>query len=181
MPPFLIQNNKPVPMLSLRRVNQHHSRYHSICMFPCPSRSNKRYAFTQQSRRKLLAAINSVCLLSSEGISVRVHPPAFTIRRLSVGGTSLAVFVTAFYAIAIILCPIGPLVNPLSGNSLFFPCISISCIQTRAAFCIQLFFPCFSSPHALTKPCIPCYLFTHIKCDDDVTHSSPLSESRRLV
>ena len=118
MPPFLIQNNKPVPMLSLRRVNQHHSRYHSICMFPCPSRSNKRYAFTQQSRRKLLAAINSVCLLSSEGISVRVHPPAFTIRRLSVGGTSLAVFVTAFYAIAIILCPIGPLVNPLSGQSI---------------------------------------------------------------
>ena len=63
--------------------------------FACPSRSNKRYAFTQQSRRKLLAPAG-VCLLSSEGISVRLHPPAFTIRRLSVGYKSLAVFVTAF-------------------------------------------------------------------------------------
>jgi len=112
-------------MSSLRRVNKHHSRYHSICMFPCPSRSNKRYAFTQQSRRKLLAPAG-VCLLSSEGISVRLHPPAFTIRRLSVGYKSLAVFVTAFYSIVAILYPSVRLVNPVLSTffaaGLYFPC-----------------------------------------------------------
>ena len=158
----LSEKNKPVPMSALRRV-KNHSRYHSICMLPCHSRSNKRYAFTQQLRRKLLAPAG-VCLLSSEGISVRLHPPAFTIRRLSVGYKSLAVFVTAFDVIVNILCFSVPIVKPV-----FLP--NSACIVLSV----------YSARFALTKQCGTCYLFTHIKCDDDVTQSSPFSESRRLV
>lgn len=90
-----------------------------------------------------------VCLLSSEGISVRLHPPAFTNRRLSVGYKSLAVFVTAFYSIALILCLSSALVNPV------FP-LSVSFL------CFFPVFPLFFAAGILDKQNGPCYLFRHI-------------------
>lgn len=103
--------------------------------FACPSRSNKRYALTQQSRRKLLV-VSGFCLLSSEGISVRLHPPAFTNRRLSVGYKSIAVFVTAFYSIGIILC-----LNQALVKSVFFIFPFTGC--TFRVFRPTQFPPCF--------------------------------------
>ena len=47
--------------------------------------------------------------------------------------------------------------------------------------CISPVFPLFFARRILDKRGGACYLFIYNKCDDDATHSSPFSESRRLL
>ena len=112
-------------MHSLRRVINH-SRYHSICTLSHAPHAPTSAMPLRSSHGENYLPPAGVCLLSSEGISVRLHPPAFTLRRLSVGYKSLAVFVTAFYSIVAILYPSVRLVNPVLSTffaaGLYFPC-----------------------------------------------------------
>ena len=73
-----------------------------------------------------------VGFLSSEGISVRLHPPAFTNRRLSVGYKSLAVFVTAFVFDWVHFMPDG---RACQAFRLYFPCICVRDVFLLYSLC----------------------------------------------
>jgi len=133
----------------------------------CHSRSNKRFALTQQSRRKLLARKG---LLPSRlrrdklpAASTCFHQP-----QALCGIQSLAVFVTAF---VLNWCYSMPFRHRCQPPVSFFSCT-----------CPGLCFSCFQHGmimQTLDKPRAACYLL--FTCDDDATLSSPLPESRRSV
>lgn len=155
MPPFLVKN-KPASMSFIETGDKSLAVPLNLHAFACPSRSNKRYALTQQSRRKLLAFRRWLSQLGRDkrpAASACFHQPQALcgIQVHSRLRHSFCIRLGLFYARSHRL------------SSLFFtfaaPDIVLSLYFAR--YCFSLVFPLFFASDLLDKPGGTCYLFIH--------------------